>query len=417
MFLFQELKWRNFIQDCSNEKELEELLNHGKINFYCGIDPSASSLTLGHLVLIIAILLLHKKGHNPFILIGTSTGLIGDPKETSERKLLSNKDIKYNSRKIKHQLKNMLSTDNKVNFVDNYTWISKLDVITFLRTYGKLFNVNYMLSKELVSKRLKKGISYTEFSYMILQALDFYRLYEDKNVVLQLGGSDQWGNITSGLELIRKLSNPHKNNKAVGMSIPLLLNSQGVKFGKSEKNNLWLDEKLTSPYETYQFLVNIPDQCVINYLKKITLLKPNEIMELEKEITFNPKQRIAQKTLAANVVIFLYGKEKYEECFRISKILFYKDKQVINKNDFQLLKKHISFFETKNNISLINALIKTKLTSSKKESKLLILCGSIKIFGQVIKQTDVYLTKQETLLNKYILLTKKNKFHALIILK
>ncbi|WP_432729643.1 tyrosine--tRNA ligase ['Prunus avium' virescence phytoplasma] len=212
MFLFQELKWRNLIKNLSNEKKLEQLLNQGQLNFYCGFDPTAISLTIGHLVQIITILLLQKKGHKPFILLGRATSLIGDPKEKEERKLLSLEDVEKNFFKIKKQLMKILPED-KVTFVDNYEWISKINLIDFLRDYGKYFNVNYMISKDKIAKRLDKGISYTEFSYMILQAVDFYFLYKKYNVNLQLGGSDQWGNITAGLELIRKknLMNHPKN--------------------------------------------------------------------------------------------------------------------------------------------------------------------------------------------------------------
>ncbi|CCP88392.1 tyrosyl-tRNA synthetase, partial CDS, partial [Candidatus Phytoplasma solani] len=208
MSFYEELKWRNLIKDCNNEEELKQLLDHGKIKFYCGFDPTADSLTVGHLVQITMILLLQQQGHLPVILVGGATGLIGDPKETEERKLLSLEKSLKNAQSIEKQFKAILS-DQRIEFVNNYEWLSKLDVITFLRKYGKLFNLNYMLAKQTVAKRLSSGISFTEFTYMILQSLDYYYLYKNHGVQLQLGGSDQWGNITSGLELIRKLEVKH----------------------------------------------------------------------------------------------------------------------------------------------------------------------------------------------------------------
>jgi tyrosyl-tRNA synthetase len=413
MFLFQELKWRNLIKDCSDEKRLEEILNKETINFYCGFDPTGDSLTIGHLVQIITVLLLQQKGHTPFILIGQATGLIGDPKETEERKLLSKEIIDHNVEQIKKQLNNILSP-HKAKFVNNYDWISKIDLITFFRTYGKLLNVNYMINKEIVKKRLKTGISYSEFSYMILQALDFYQLYKNKNIKLQIGGSDQWGNITSGLELIRKLEKHHLYEKPVGMSIPLLLNSQGVKFGKSERNTLWLDKKLTSPYQIYQYFINIADNDVVNYLKTLTLLKPDIIMSLTEETKKNPDKRKAQKELAKNIVTFLYGEDNFKECFCVNQILFSKTYS-IQKEDFILLQKHLVTIQTDSNLSLIDALVQTQLTNSKSESKKIISSGSIKIFKTSIKQEDYILSSKDTLYDKYILLTKKNKLKTLII--
>ncbi|WP_225696034.1 tyrosine--tRNA ligase [Candidatus Phytoplasma sp. AldY-WA1] len=417
MFLFQELKWRNLVKDLSNEKELEKLLNQGKINFYCGFDPTAISLTIGHLVQITIILLLQKKGHNPFILLGRATSLIGDPKEKEERKLLSLEDVDKNFVKIKKQLMKILPKD-KVIFVDNYEWISKINLIDFLRDYGKYFNVNYMISKEKIAKRLDKGISYTEFSYIILQSLDFYFLYKKYDVNLQLGGSDQWGNITSGLELIRKKNLDKLSKKPFGMSSSLLLDNKGVKIGKSEKNAIWLDEKLTTPYQIYQFFLNVDDQNVINYLKMLTLLEVDKILELEKEVKLKPSYRLAQKELAKQIVSFVHGKEIFKECFEVNNILFFDKSKVLNENDFFLLKKYLVSIEVKEKkISLVNALLETKLADSKKKARTLIISKSIKIFNKSIDKVDYVLDFETSLCSKYILLTKKNKINALIIFK
>jgi tyrosyl-tRNA synthetase len=416
--LFQELKQRNLIKDCSDEKKLEEILNKEKVNFYCGFDPTANSLTLGHLVQINIILLLCKNKHNPFILIGCGTGLIGDPKENQERELISNHKILENGFLIQEQLKKLLIIP-QIKFLNNYDWISKTNLISFFRNYGKLFNINYMISKEIVAKRLKKGISYAEFSYMILQALDFYELYKKFNVRLQFGGSDQWGNITSGLELIRKieLNKINQNNKPVGFSIPLLLDSQGIKFGKSEKNNLWLDKKLSSPYQVYQYLLNVSDENVIDYLKKLTLLEMQEIIFLEESTKINPKKRLAQKKLSEQVIIFLYGTEEFNNCFRINQILFNRETKKINLEELVFLQNYLNFIQIKKNISLVEALVNTKLSKTKNEAKRLIKAKSIKICGNTIDQIDFNLTFENAWFRKYILITKKNKFNSLVIFK
>lgn len=418
MFLFQELKWRNLIKDFSDEKQIEQLLNQDKIRFYVGFDLTANSLTIGHLVQIITILLLQKKGHTPFILIGRATSLIGDPKETEERRLLNHENIQKSLIEIKSQLTKIFS-NNKVTFVDNYDWISKINIIDFLREYGKHFNVNYMISKDKIAKRLDKGISYTEFSYMILQALDFYYLYKNHNIVLQLGGSDQWGNITSGLDLIRKKINRKTNNKheqkPLGMSLSLLLDSKGFKIGKSEKNAVWLDEKLTTPYQIYQFFFNVNDRNVINYLKMLTLLEIEQILELENQVKIYPHKRLAQQELAKQVVSFVHGQENFEECYRVNNILFRSELKNIKKEDFVLLKKHLAIINVHKQISLVDALVRNQIADSKKQAKRLILSKTIKINNKSIQEIDYILTPDKCLFFKYILLTKKDKFHSLII--
>ncbi|WCA22488.1 tyrosine--tRNA ligase [Candidatus Phytoplasma oryzae] len=414
--LFQELKWRNLIKDCSDEKKLEELLNSEKINFYCGFDPTADSLTIGHLIQINTILLFLKHNHFPFILIGNGTALIGDPKEKEERTLISQEEIFKNSKCIQKQLMNVLF-NQKFQFVDNYNWISKMDFISFFRFYGKLFNVNYMISKEIVSKRLKNGISYTEFSYMLLQALDFYKLYKDFNVILQFGGSDQWGNITSGLELIRKINFSIENSqkKPFGFSIPLILDDKGVKIGKSEKNSLWLDRKLSSPYQMHQYFINVKDANVIDYLKKMTLLKPENIIFLEKETKKNPKKRLAQKELANAIVAFVHGEKELKKCLEINKILFIKNIKQLNLEDFVFLAQNINFLKTNKSVLIIDVLVKTGLAISNNDAKRLIYSKTIKIMGDFVPEINFILKSQNALYGKYFLLTKKNKIHVLVI--
>ncbi|KXT29122.1 tyrosine--tRNA ligase [Candidatus Phytoplasma oryzae] len=413
--LFQELKWRNLIKNCSDEENLEKVLNNEKINFYCGFDPTANSLTLGHLVQINTILLFSKNGHFPFILIGSGTGLIGDPKETKERMLISEEKIFKNSSSIKKQFQKIFF-DQKIKFLDNYDWISKINFINFFRFYGKLFNVNYMISKDIVAQRLKKGISYTEFSYMILQSLDFYQLYQNFNIRLQFGGSDQWGNITSGLELIRKINFKKRYQKPFGFSIPLLLDEKGIKFGKSEKNTLWLNKDLTNSYKIYQYLLNINDDNVINYLKKLTLLVYEKIVFLEKETKINPKKRLAQKKLAKLVVSFLYGENEFKKCFKINQILFYQNIKSLSLENFMFLSQNLDCIKVnKKSILLVDALVQTKLAESKNEARRFIIANSIKVLDNYINEANFYLDLEKAFYNKYFLLIKKNKFHALVI--
>src|SRR5690606_1275165 len=289
--------WRGMVKDVSNVEAAKKLMNEKQTKFYVGYDPTGESLTVGHLVQIVRMKYLQKHGHIPVVLIGGATGLIGDPKETQERKLLALDQSLANANKIETQIKKLLG--GNAIFVNNYDWISKIDTITFLRDYGKYFNIAYMLAKDTVQKRIDIGISYTEFSYMILQSIDWLHLFKEQDVKIQFGGSDQWGNITSGLELIRKVVG---ENDAVGLSSPLLLKADGTKFGKSETGALWLDENLTSPYELYQYFFNASDKDIENYLKLLTTLEREEIETLLKESREKPELRIAQRRLAEEVV-------------------------------------------------------------------------------------------------------------------
>ncbi|MFP4178298.1 MAG: tyrosine--tRNA ligase, partial [Acholeplasmataceae bacterium] len=304
MTLYEELIWRDMIKDISDETGAKRLLNEERTSFYCGFDPTGASLTVGHLVQVVRMRLLQEHGHRAIALIGGATGLIGDPKQTSERKLLTLSESLENAGRIEAQLRGLLTDD--ASYVNNYSWIRDIDMITFLRDYGKLFSINYMLAKETIAKRLETGISYTEFSYMLIQAIDFLHLYENENCKLQFGGSDQWGNITAGLELIRKVHGD--SHGAIGLSSPLLLKADGTKFGKSEKGALWLDAELTSPYEIYQYFLNAADADVEMYLKTLTLLSKDEIEAVLTESRLAPEKRLAQKRLASEVVSFVHGK-------------------------------------------------------------------------------------------------------------
>lgn len=394
MNLFEELEWRGLIKDVSNEELARELLNNNKITFYCGFDPTASSLTIGHLVQIIRILLLQKYGHRSIVLVGGGTGLIGDPRQTSERKLLTIEESLKNAERFKEQFSKYIPFDgeNAAIMVNNYDWLSKINMIEFLRDYGKNFNINYMLSKETVAARLETGISYTEFSYMIIQAIDFLHLHKEYNCMLQFGGSDQWGNITAGLDLIRKVMGD--NEKILGMTSPLLTKSDGTKFSKSEGGAIWLDKEKTSPYELYQFFLNSADADVVNYLKTLTLLDRSRIEELEESVKTEPEKRIAQKALAFEIVRFVHGEEEALKAEKTSEEIF-KNRGISEDMPTITLNKD----EVNNNV--LDFLVTSKIVESKSEARRLIEQGGISINQE--KVTDVNMIvelKEEIIIQK-----------------
>ena len=411
MKLYEELIWRGLIKDVSNEDKAKELLNDNKIKFYCGFDPTGESLTVGHLVQVVRMMLLEKYGHTPIVLIGGATGLIGDPRQTSERKLLTLEESLQNAEKIKRQLQQFLDP-NKAMFVNNYDWIGKIDMISFLRDYGKHFSINYMIAKDTVQKRLEVGISYTEFSYMLIQAIDFLHLYQTLDCKLQFGGSDQWGNITTGLELIRKFEG--ENSSAIGLSSPLLLKADGTKFGKSESGALWLDAELTTPYEIYQYFFNASDLDVINYLKTLTLLSKDEIMNLEQEMKDHPEERLAQKTLAAEVVKLVHGEKALVQALKVTEALFSGDFHELDESGFKMLSRTLDVVEISEDRPLIDLLVDTNLAQSKREARTFIQSGAIVLNEQKIDQLDFHVKKDLTLYNRYIIIRRGKKKYALI---
>jgi tyrosyl-tRNA synthetase len=412
MKLYEELLWRGLIKDVSNEEKAIELLNNESIKFYCGFDPTGESLTVGHLVQIVRMLLLEKYGHTPIVLIGGATGLIGDPRQTSERKLLTLDESLQNAEKIKKQLSLFLNPEKAI-FVNNYDWIKQIDMISFLRDYGKHFSINYMIAKDTVQKRLEIGISYTEFSYMLIQAIDFLHLYRTYDCKLQFGGSDQWGNITTGLELIRKLEG--EESKAIGLSSPLLLKADGSKFGKSETGALWLDGNLTTPYEIYQYFVNASDQDVVNYLKQLTLLSRAEIEALEVKSQTQPELREAQKKLAEEVTKLVHGAEAYEEALKVTEALFSGDFNGLSQKAFKMLEQtldHVVLLEPK---SVLDVLVETNLAQSKREARQFIQSGAIQINDDKITDLDATVDKNHLLHQRYAIIRRGKKKYALII--
>lgn len=410
MSLYDKLLWRGLIKDVSDASKAKNLID-GKepVKFYIGFDPTGQSLTIGHLVQIVRMIYLEKHGHIPVVLIGGATGLIGDPRQTAERKLLTLEESLFNANKIKEQIKKYLP--NAV-FVNNYDWLNKIDLISFLRDYGKSFNVNYMLAKENVQARLEAGISYTEFSYMILQSIDWLHMYENMNVLVQFGGSDQWGNITSGLELIRKTHGVE--HKAVGLSSPLLLKTDGTKFGKSESGAIWLDKDLTTPYEVYQYFLNTSDDDVLTFLKTLTLLEQQEIENIIKEHLTKPEARLAQKTLANELVRLMHGEDLLKAAVNVTESLFSGTFDKLTEEEFKIAEKSLDTINVESEIGILDALTKTNLSSSNTEARNFIKSGAIYLNDEKVSDVSYVVKKDKTYFGKYVILRRGRKKYSLI---
>ena len=400
MNLYDDLMWRGLIQDISSP-ELIEKLNEGNLTFYIGTDPTADSMHIGHYSSFLISKRLAKYGHHPILLVGGATGLIGDPKPTAERPMISKEEVEHNFKGLKNQAEKIFGFE----VVNNYDWTKDINVIDFLRDYGKYFNINYMLAKDKVKSRLETGITYAEFSYMILQALDFLHLFETRNVTLQVAGSDQWGNITSGIELVRK-----KLDKEVyGMVMPLVTDSNGVKFGKTEGNALWLDKNKTSSYELYQYLVNLEDSMIIEYLKKLTFLTKEEIEEIEIKHNENPHLREAHKALAREVITDLHGVEEFNSAVKISECLFTGNIKELNSEEIESGFKGVPSFELKIDETILNILVDNNIAVSRREAREFLANGSISVNGEKINDENTIITKDMLLNDKYLVIRKGKK--------
>ena len=399
MKLYDELVWRGLIESITDE-ELIEKINNGGLTFYIGTDPTGDSLHIGHYSTFSMAFRLKQGGHNPILLVGGGTGAIGDPKPSAERPMITMEQLDYNYKKLRKQVEEIFGFE----VVNNYDWIKDINVLDYLRDFGKFFNINYMLDKETVKRRIESGITYTEFSYMILQALDFLHLYETKGCTLQIGGSDQWGNITSGVELIRK----KVNGIAYGLTMPLITKADGTKFGKSEGNAIWLDKSKTSAYEMYQYFLNAEDEKVIEYLKKLTFLSKEEIEELEKKHTENPHLREAHKALAKEVITFLHGEEEYNKAVKISESLFSGDIKDLTLEEINDAFKDVPNFELKEE-SLIDMLVNNKITSSKREAREFLNAGSITLNGEKVTDENMTINKQIAIGGEAVIVRKGKK--------
>lgn len=410
MKLFDELKWRGLVDNVTSP-DVEDAINNEQLTFYIGTDPTADSLHIGHYSSLLMAKRLQMHGHHPIMLVGGATGFIGDPKATGERNMLTPEVLQKNYDALHAQISKLWGFD----MVNNLDWTKDITIIDFLRDYGKLFNVNYMINKETVKKRLDSGISYTEFSYMILQSLDFYTLYKTRNCTMQIGGQDQWGNITSGLELIRKKCGA--DVKCYGLTMLLITKADGTKFGKSESGTVWLDPKKTSPYELYQFLFNTEDTKVIEYLKKLTFLTKEEIDALEVSLKEEPHKREAQKALASQVVKDLHGEEGLDSALKITNALFRGSFSELN--DAQKLEAvaQMDQIECPCGLMLEDVLIQTHIASSKREAREWIKGNSISINGNKVNDPQMLIAQGNRCVQDYMILRRGKKNYYCVKMK
>lgn len=387
--LLEELKYRDLVYQQTDEEGIKKLLETESVSIYCGTDPTGDSLHVGHLLPFLTLKRFAKYGHKPVVLVGGGTGIIGDPSGRSEeRQLQSLETIEENAKKLENQLRNIFRGDENIEFVNNGDWLGKMSMIEFLRDYGKLINVNYMLAKDSVSSRLENGLSFTEFSYTLLQGIDYAYLNEHHGVKMQLGGSDQWGNITTGLEIMRKLRG---DVEAYGFTIPLMLKSDGAKFGKSTGGAVWLDPEKTTPYEFYQFWFNTADNDTISAIKKFTFLEKEEIEKLEESLAKEPHLRLAQKALAEELVKIVHGEAALESALNITKALFSGNIKELTLDELKVAVKGMPKAQLpKEDINIVDFLVESGVVTSKRQAREDVNNGAISINGD--KVTDLAFT-------------------------
>ena len=407
MTLTEELRWRGLVKDVSSE-ELEKKLNNDKLTFYWGTDPTADSLHLGHYSSLVTAKRLANAGHQFILLVGGATALIGDPRPTAEREIISKETVANNIKSIQEQVKALVNKNTI--FVNNYDWMKDFTFLDFLRDIGKYINVNYMLNNDIISRRLESGITFAEFSYTLMQGYDFVHLKREYGCTLQAAGSDQWGNITTGIELARKMD----NDEVYGFTMPLILDAQGKKFGKSEGNALWLNKEKTSPYEIYQYLINTDDSKVIEYLKVFTFLTKEEIEEIEKKFNEKPEERLAQKTLAYEVVKDIHGKEAAEKSIQISQALFSGNVKNLSLKDIEQGFKDVPTKKIEENSTLIDVLVNNEIVSSRREAREFLKAGSITLNGDKVEDENMIITKSLAIEGKVIVLRRGKKKYTIL---
>ena len=401
MKFYEELVWRGLIKYISSE-ELENKLNNEKITFYWGTDPTADSLHLGHYSSLITAKRLALAGHKPILLVGGATGLIGDPRPTSEREIIKKETVLKNIEGIKNQVDKIF--EGKAEIVNNYEWMKDYSFLDFLRDIGKYINVNYMLDKDIISRRLETGITFAEFAYTLIQGYDFLHLFREKNCVLQAEGSDQWGNITTGLELIKKI----EGKEAYGFTMPLVLDKYGNKFGKSAGNALWLDKNKTSSYELYQYLINVDDSMVIAYLKIFTFLTREEIEALEESNVKEPHLRLAHQALAKAIITDLHGEAEYEKALKISQSLFSGNIKDLNLEEIMEGLKDIPHFNLELNVSLIDLLVNNSIMNSRREAREFLTSNALSINGEIVNDENLIIN-DDLLIDGKVLIIRKGK--------
>jgi tyrosyl-tRNA synthetase len=412
MNFLEELTWRGLIKDVTDLEGLKERIQK-PMSVYCGFDPTADSLHIGHLQQLLLLKRYQQQGHHPIALIGGATGMIGDPRPTTERSLQTLDEINQNIVGISAQIRSILcNSDLPVTIVNNYDWLSKIDILTFLRDLGKHFNVNYMIAKDIVSSRLATGISFTEFTYTILQAADWLHLYQNHHCEMQIGGSDQWGNLTSGSELIRKVVG--NQAKVFGVTSPLITNSDGSKFGKSEGKNIWLDPLKTDSYQFYQYWVNVSDNDIIDFMKRLSFLSVDQIMQWEKVTLESPHLRGAQKALAEELTELVFNQEGLISAKKITEVLFSGQFDQLSLSELQVALADASFAELSEDALLIDCLVVAGGAKSKREARDLISGGSVLVNGQKITDLE-FIVQKENALHKTMTVIRKGKKYYFVI--
>ena len=407
MTLFEDLKWRGLVKDIAGEEsELKKVLDGNPITFYWGTDPTADSLHLGHYSSLCMAKRLSNAGHKPILLCGGATGRIGDPRPTAEREIISEEDVNYNIKKIRLQVSGIVPS---AELVDNYDWLKNYTFLDFLRDIGKYVNLNYMLDKDIIRRRLDTGITYAEFSYMLIQGYDFVHLYSKKNCIMQVAGSDQWGNITTGVDLIRKIL----DKPAYAFTMPLILDPSGKKFGKSEGNALWLNKEKTSAYEIYQYLINTDDSKVLEYLKVFTFLGREAIEEIYEKQKAAPETRIAQKTLAWEVVKDIHGKYEADNAVDVSQKLFAGDFSGLSVKDIKLGFKGVPSFKLSEPLPLVDVLVQNKIASSKREAREFIKGNAILVNGKAATDESMIISKDLAIDGQVIVIRRGKKKYYL----
>ncbi|MDU6092791.1 MAG: tyrosine--tRNA ligase [Staphylococcus lugdunensis] len=413
--LIEDLKWRGLIYQQTDEAGIEELLNKEQVTLYCGADPTADSLHIGHLLPFLTLRRFQEHGHRPIVLIGGGTGMIGDPSGKSEERVLQTEEqVEDNVQGINAQMHKLFEfgTEKGAVLVNNKDWLGQISLISFLRDYGKHVGVNYMLAKDSIQSRLENGISYTEFTYTILQAIDFGHLNQNLNCKIQVGGSDQWGNITSGIELMRRM---YGQTEAYGLTIPLVTKSDGKKFGKSESGAVWLDADKTSPYEFYQFWINQSDDDVIKFLKYFTFLNKEEIERLEASRDEQPHLREAQKALAENVTKLIHGQDALDDAIRISQALFSGDLKSLSAKELKEGFKDVPQVElSADNTNIVEALVETGISSSKRQAREDVNNGAIYINGERQQDVNYNLSSEDKIENAFTIIRRGKKKYFMV---
>ncbi|MCL6604653.1 MAG: tyrosine--tRNA ligase [Paenibacillus sp.] len=416
MNIMDELGWREAINQQTDAEGLRDLTNNKAISVYCGVDPTGDSMHIGHLIPFMVLKRFQLAGHRPVILIGGATGTIGDPSgRQSERSLQTLEQVQANVDALTEQMRRLfiIEGDNQIRMVNNYDWTHKINVIEFLRDFGKNFTVNSMLAKDVVASRLESGISFTEFSYQILQSLDYLHLYKHEDVQLQIGGSDQWGNITSGLDLIRRKEGSEA--KAFGLTIPLMLKADGTKFGKTAGGAIWLDPNKTTPFEFYQFWANTDDRDVIKYLKYFTFLSKEQIDDLAEKVLTEPHKREAQKKLAEEMTRFVHGEGLLEQAKRITAALFSGDIKSLTADEIEQGFKDMPTFEaTLESKNIVDWLVDLGIEPSKRQAREDITKGAISMNGERVSDVGLEVTADQAIGGRFIIIRKGKKNYSLV---